>query len=56
MVGSVGCKQETPAGQTKVQAASGNAVTETVGQVAVDAVKVPMDKGQPGGRRGGEVG
>ncbi|MBH0176976.1 MAG: hypothetical protein HP491_03725, partial [Nitrospira sp.] len=44
MVGSVGCKQENPAEQAKVPAASGNAVTEAVGQAAVDAVKIPMDK------------
>ena len=44
MVGLVGCKQENPAEQAKVPASSGNAVTEAVGQAAVDAVKVPMDK------------
>lgn len=44
MVGSVGCKQENPAEQAKVPAVSGNAVTEAVGQAAVDAVNVPMDK------------
>jgi hypothetical protein len=44
MVGLVGCKQENPAEQAKVPAASGNAVTEAVGQAAVDAMKVPMDK------------
>lgn len=44
MMGLVGCKQENPAEQAKVPAASGNAVTEAVGQAAVDAVKVPMDK------------
>ena len=44
MVGPVGCKQENPAEQATVPAASGNAVTEPVGQAAVDAVKVPMDK------------
>ena len=44
MVGSVGCKQENPVEQAKVPAASGNAVTEAVGQVAVDAMKAPMDK------------
>ena len=44
VVGSVSCKQENPAEQAKVPAASGNAVTEAVGQAAVDAVKVPMDK------------
>jgi hypothetical protein len=44
MVGLVGCKQETPAERAKVPAASGNAVTEAVGQAAVDAIKTPMDK------------
>lgn len=44
LAGLVGCKQEMPAEQTQVPAASGNAVTEAVGQAAVDAVKVPMDK------------
>jgi hypothetical protein len=44
MVGLVGCKQENPAEQAKVPAASDNAVTEAVGQAAVDAVTVPMDK------------
>ncbi|MBH0176980.1 MAG: hypothetical protein HP491_03750 [Nitrospira sp.] len=44
MAGSVGCKPENPAEQAKVPAASGNAVTEAVGQAAVDAVNVPLDK------------
>jgi len=44
IVGPVGCKQENPAEQAKVPAASGNAVREAVGQVAVDAMKAPMDK------------
>ena len=44
MVGVVGCKQENPAEQAKVPAASGNAVTEAVGQAAVGAMKIPMDK------------
>ena len=44
MVGVVGCKQENPAEQAKVPAASGNAVKEAVGQAAVGAMKIPMDK------------
>lgn len=44
MVGAVGCKQENPAEQAKVPAASGNAVTEAAGQVLVDYAKTPMDK------------
>ncbi len=40
--GLFGCGREAPA--EKTTAASGNAVTEAVGQAAVDAVKVPMDK------------
>ena len=43
LVGLCGCKQETPAEKAKA-AAAGNAVTEAVGQAAVDYVKTPMDK------------
>ena len=44
MVGLFGCSQETPTEKTKATAPSGNAVTEAVGQAAVDYAKTPMDK------------
>ena len=43
MVGLFGCNQQTPIEKTKAAAASGNAVTEAVGQAAVDSIKTPMD-------------
>ena len=39
VVGLFGCSQETPTEKTKATAASGNAVTEAVGQAAVDYAK-----------------
>ncbi len=44
VVGLFGCSQETPTEKTKATAPSGNAVTEAVGQAAVDYAKTPMDK------------
>jgi hypothetical protein len=44
VVGLFGCSQETPAEKTKATAASGNAVTGSAGQAAVDYIKTPMDK------------
>jgi uncharacterized lipoprotein YehR (DUF1307 family) len=44
VVGLFGCSQETPTEKTKATAPSGNAVTEAVGQAAVDYAKIPMDK------------
>jgi hypothetical protein len=44
VVGLFGCSQETPVEKTKAAAASGNAATQAAGQVAVDAIKTPMDK------------
>jgi hypothetical protein len=43
VVGLLGCNQSTPAEKTKAAAASGNAVTEAVGQAAVDFARTPMD-------------
>ena len=44
VVGLFGCNEETPIEKTKAAAASGNAVTEAVGQAAVDFARTPMDK------------
>ena len=44
VVGLFGCNQETPIVKTKAAAASGNAATQAAGQVAVDAIKTPMDQ------------
>ena len=46
VVGLFGCNQETPAEKTKATAASDNAGAQAAGQVAVDYVKTPMDKGR----------
>ena len=39
-----GCKRETSVEKVKAPPASGNAVTEAVGQAAVGYIKTPMDK------------
>ncbi len=44
VAGLFGCSQEMPVEKTKAAAASGNAATQTAGQAAVDAIKIPLDK------------
>lgn len=40
----LGCSREAPVEKVKIPPASGNAVTEAVGEAAVGYVKTPMDK------------
>ncbi|MDP1949025.1 MAG: hypothetical protein Q8L77_16155 [Nitrospirota bacterium] len=44
VVVSFGCSREAPMEKVKAPPASGNAVTEAVGEAAVGYVKTPMDK------------
>lgn len=39
-----GCSREAPVEKVKTPVASGNAVTDAVGQAAVGYIKTPMDK------------
>ena len=39
-----GCSREAPVEKVRAPAASGNAVTEAVGEAAVGYIKTPMDK------------